>query len=175
MSRNVEIKAKINDLQGFLKRAASISDKPEVILQQIDTYFKVPNGRLKLRQIQNEKSELIFYDRPDTEGPKLSNYNKQEFQNSEEAEGLKKVLESSLGLVGVVSKQRHLFMSGQTRIHVDDVKNLGHFMELEVMLKEGESLEYGEKIAQDLMTKLGVQKEDLLSGSYINLLTSKGS
>ncbi|XP_055950526.1 uncharacterized protein LOC129984628 [Argiope bruennichi] len=174
MSRNVEIKAKIDDLKGFLKRAALTSGKLEAILHQVDTYFKVPNGRLKLRQIQNEKSELIFYDRPDTEGPKLSNYYKQVFQNFEEAEGLKKVLESSLGLVGIVSKRRHLFMYGQTRIHVDDVKNLGHFMELEVVLEEGESLEYGEKIAQDLMTKLGVQKEDLLSGSYINLLTSKG-
>ncbi|GFU78452.1 CYTH domain-containing protein [Trichonephila clavipes] len=173
MSRNIEIKAKIQDLQAFLENASSISDKPEIVMHQIDTYFKIPSGRLKLRQIENQGTELIYYDRPDTEGPKLSNYRKQEFQNFEEAEGLKKVLEASLGLVGVVDKQRYLYMYGQTRIHVDDVKNLGHFMELEVVLKKGETVEYGEKIAQDLMLKLGVQTGDLLSGSYINLLVNK--
>ncbi|GIY30811.1 CYTH domain-containing protein [Caerostris extrusa] len=151
-------------------KANALTDKPAVILKQVDTYFKVPNGRLKLRQIENLKSELIYYDRPDTEGPKLSNYHKKEFQNSDEVEGLREILESSLGLVGVVSKERHLLICGQTRIHVDDVKDLGYFMELEVMLKEGETIEYGENIAQDLMLKLGIEKENLLSGSYINLI-----
>ncbi|GFS30218.1 CYTH domain-containing protein [Nephila pilipes] len=173
MSRNIEIKAKILDFQTFLDKANCISDKPVIVMHQVDTYFKIPSGRLKLRQIENQRTELIYYDRPDTEGPKLSKYSKQEFQNFEEAEGLKKVLESSLGLVGMVDKQRYLYMHGQTRIHVDDVKNLGHFMELEVVLKEGETIEYGEKIAHDLMLKLGIQKEDLLSGSYINLLENK--
>ncbi|KAG8190364.1 hypothetical protein JTE90_022011 [Oedothorax gibbosus] len=172
MSKNVEIKARIHNIQLFVEKAKLIADKPSVVvLHQTDTYFQVPKGRLKLRQIQDQKTELIFYDRPDTEGPKLSNYDKQEFQTSQEAEGLKKVLTSSLGIIGVVSKERHLLMCGQTRIHIDNVKDLGHFMELEVVLNEGETLEYGEKVANDLMEKLGISKEDLISGSYINLLT----
>ncbi|XP_054715872.1 uncharacterized protein LOC129225306 [Uloborus diversus] len=170
MSRNVEIKAKIKDFRSFLLRASEISDKPAFIMKQTDTYFKVLEGRLKLRQIQDQVAELIFYNRPDTEGPKLSSYRKQTFKNADEAEGLKKVLESSLGLVGIVKKERHLFMYERTRIHVDDVEHLGHFMELEVMLNEDETLEQGQEIADSLMSKLGVSKSDLISGSYINML-----
>ncbi|XP_015906952.1 uncharacterized protein [Parasteatoda tepidariorum] len=171
MSKNVEIKAKISDIKTFLQLASSIADGPAQILEQVDTYFKVDNGRLKLRRIQGEDAELIFYDRPDTEGPKLSNYSKQEFKNSEEVKGLLDVLTSSLGVLGEVRKTRHLLMSGQTRIHVDNVQNLGCFMELEVVLKENETLNYGKQIADELMAKLNVNQEDLISGSYLNLLT----
>ncbi|KAG8180810.1 hypothetical protein JTE90_008595 [Oedothorax gibbosus] len=169
MSKTVEIKARIPNIQLFMEKAKLIADKPVVVLHQTDTYFQVPNGRLKLRQIQDQKTELIFYDRPDTEGPKLSN--SKDFQTSQEGEGLKKVLTSSLGIIGEVSKERHLLMCGQTRIHVDNVKGLGYFMELEVVLNEGETLEYGEKVANDLMEKLGTSKEDLISGCDIDLLT----
>lgn len=173
MSSNVEIKAKINNISEFLQNALSISDRPKVILQQRDTFYKVSHGRLKLRQIKGENAELIYYDRPDSEGPKLSSYSKQEFKDSNEVEGLKNVLAASLGEIGEVKKTRHLFMYGQTRIHVDEVENLGHFMELEVMLKKDETLEYGKKLADELMSKLGVKQEDLISGSYHDLLNKK--
>lgn len=62
---------------------------------------------------------------------------------------------------------------GQTRVHVDSVEGLGDFMELEVTLKEEETVEDGEKIAEKLMGELGVQKEDLISGAYHDLLNKK--
>ncbi|KFM60157.1 hypothetical protein X975_02024, partial [Stegodyphus mimosarum] len=173
MPSNVEIKAKISNFSSFLQKAICISDKPEVVMRQVDTYFKIPAGRLKLRRIQDENAELIYYNRPDTDGPKLSNYSKQAFKDSEEAEGLKNVLASSLGILGVINKQRHLLMCGQTRIHVDHVEHLGHFMELEVMLNEEQTLEEGQLIANDLMEKLDVANDDLISGSYIDMLVNK--
>lgn len=165
--RNVEIKARIAHFPNFLKKASEISDKSEVVLDQTDTYFNICKGRLKLRQIKNGIAELIFYDRPDVEGPKLSSYSKQQFVKVEEAEGLKKVLECSLGIVGIVKKKRSLFMVERTRIHVDDVESLGHFMELEVMLNEDETVEEGQRVADELMLRLGVLPTDLISGSSL--------
>lgn len=74
-------------------------------------------------------SELIYYDRPDTEGPKLSVYSK---CNIPHGDDLLNILTMALGVRGVVKKTRHLYIHDQTRIHVDDVEGLGKFVELEV-------------------------------------------
>ena len=67
-------------------------------------------------------------------------------------------------------KTRRLFMVGQTRVHCDQVEGLGDFLELEVTLSEGESEERGVQIANELMEKLGVAKDDLISGAYMDLI-----
>ena len=61
-------------------------------------------------------------------------------------------------------------MVGQTRVHCDQVEGLGDFLELEVTLSEGESEERGVQIANELMEKLGVAKDDLISGAYMDLI-----
>ena len=70
-------------------------------------------------------------------------------------------------------KTRHLFMVGQTRVHCDKVEGLGDFMELEVVLSEGEDEAKGVEIANDLMAKLGVRQEDLISGAYMDMILAK--
>lgn len=64
---------------------------------------------------------------------------------------------------------------GQTRVHCDDVEGLGHFMELEVVMKENQSATEGEAIAKDLMSKLGLKDADLVKGAYIDLLSSQNA
>ncbi len=61
-------------------------------------------------------------------------------------------------------------MVGQTRVHCDHVEGLGDFMELEVQMRDGQTPEEGQQIAEELMKKLDVQKEDLIAGAYIDLL-----
>jgi hypothetical protein len=61
-----------------------------------------------------------------------------------------------------------------TRMHLDDVESLGQFMELEVVLRDGQSDDEGQAIAEELMTRLGVRKEDLLEGAYMDLLEKRG-
>ncbi|KAI1709847.1 CYTH domain-containing protein [Ditylenchus destructor] len=175
MPRNVEVKARVEDLKQLLDKAADLCEQSQAeVLKQHDTFFNSPNGRLKLREFvgTDGPSELIFYDRPDEEGPKISDFVK---VSIEDASGLKEALRKSMGIKGELKKIRHLFIKGQTRIHVDQVEGLGDFMELEVCLKDDQDLSEGQRIADDLLEKLGIPKSALISGAYIDALTSKGS
>ena len=80
-------------------------------------------------------------------------------------------------MASVVSfgKTRYLYLVGQTRIHLDDVEGLGQFMELEVVLEEGQSDADGQRIAEVLMSALGVESEDLIDGAYMDLLEKPSS
>jgi len=167
MPTNIEIKAHVRDLAGLRSRAEAVSDTPVQVIPQEDTFFHTPKGRLKLRQLQPDLAQLVYYERPDQDGPKRSNYHI--FETHDPA-GLKTTLSLALGVRGVVRKTRYLYLAGQTRIHLDDVEGLGQFMELEVVLQDGQSDADGQSIAEDLMDKLGVGTEDLLEGAYMDLL-----
>ena len=167
MPTNIEIKARVHDMAGLRARAEAISDTPVQVIPQEDTFFHTPKGRLKLRQLQPDMAQLVYYERPDQDGPKRSNYHI--FATSDPL-GLKTSLSLALGIRGVVRKTRYLYLAGQTRIHLDDVEGLGQFMELEVVLREGQSDADGQAIAEDLMARLGVRPADLLQGAYMDLL-----
>jgi predicted adenylyl cyclase CyaB len=121
---------------------------------------------LKLR-VLGDHSQLIYYTRSDQEGPKRSDYH---LTRSADPQNLKRVLELAYGIRGVVRKTRYLYLIGQTRLHLDDVEGLGQFMELEVVLEEGLTDAQGEKITEDLMAALGVERGDLVDGAYMDLL-----
>ncbi|KAF2905967.1 hypothetical protein ILUMI_00198 [Ignelater luminosus] len=167
--RNVEIKAKVRNLADLISRAKKISNSEGTIIPQNDTFYKVQQGRLKLRKFEDGNAELIYYERPDSEGPKTSSYEKCSIKSGE-VEGLNAVLSRALGTTGIVKKVRQLFLVEQTRIHVDQVEGLGDFMELEVCLKPDQSSEEGEMVAHSLMEKLDVEKDDLLAGAYRDML-----
>ncbi len=167
MPTNIEIKARVRDLAELRSRAEALSDTPVQIIPQEDTFFHVPKGRLKLRELRPDFAQLVYYERPDQDGPKSSNYYIYETGNPA---GLKTALSLALGERGIVRKTRYLYMAGQTRIHLDDVEGLGQFMELEVVLREGQSEAEGQSIAEDLMRRLGIREEDLLEGAYMDLL-----
>ena len=80
------------------------------------------------------------------------------------------ILSEAYGIRGVISKVRYLYMVGQTRIHLDDVKGLGKFMELEVVLRPDQTDADGQAIAEDLMYKLGIQECDLIETAYMDML-----
>jgi predicted adenylyl cyclase CyaB len=167
MPTNIEIKAHVRDLAGLRSRAEAVSDTPVQVIPQEDTFFHTPKGRLKLRQLQPDQAQLVYYERPDQDGPKRSNYH---IFETRDPVGLKTALSLALGIRGVVRKTRYLYLAGQTRIHLDDVDGLGQFMELEVVLQDGQSDAEGQSIAEELMARLGVQPEDLLEGAYMDLL-----
>jgi predicted adenylyl cyclase CyaB len=167
MPVNIEIKARVDDFDALKVRAESLSDSPVKVILQEDTFFKTERGRLKLRVQAPDLGYLIYYERPDQDGPKRSDYR---LSKTDEPENLKIALSLALGVRGVVRKTRYLYMSGQTRIHLDEVEGLGHFMELEVVMREGQSDAEGQAIAEDLMRKLGVREEALIEGAYMDMI-----
>jgi len=169
MASNIEIKARVDDFAALKARAESLSDRPVQVIPQEDTFFNTVKGRMKLRLLAPDQGYLIYYERPDQDGPKRSDYF---LSKTEEPETLKNVLTLALGVRGVVRKTRHLYMVGQTRIHLDKVEGLGHFMELEVVMQVGQSEAEGQSIAEDLMRRLGIREDALLDGAYMDLLES---
>lgn len=167
MPSNIEIKARVRDFESIRRLAENISDLPCEVLPQEDTFFNTPHGRLKLREISGRPAQLIYYDRPDQEGPKRSNYH---LFATPDPENLKRTLELAYGIRGVVRKTRYLYMAGQTRIHLDEVESLGHFLELEVVLNDDQTDREGEEIARELMSRLGIQPSDLLNAAYMDML-----
>jgi predicted adenylyl cyclase CyaB len=169
MPRNVEIKARLRDAAGVRQRAEELADGPPEVIPQTDTFFHAPHGRLKLRELENGAGELIHYERPDAAGPKESRY---AIVHVEQADPLRRALADALGVRCVVRKTRTLLMAGQTRIHLDQVEGLGAFLALEVVLRPEQEAADGERIAGDLMRRLGIEAEDLVGGAYADLLTA---
>ena len=166
MPSNIEIKARVRNFEEIKSRAEKLSDTPVEVIPQVDTFFVTPQGRLKLRVV-GDYGQLIYYTRPDREGPKRSDYR---IARTADPQNLKRVLELAYGVRGVVRKTRYLYLAGQTRIHLDDVEGLGQFMELEVVLEEGQEDADGQKVAEELMSALGVESGDLIDGAYMDLL-----
>jgi predicted adenylyl cyclase CyaB len=167
MPRNVEIKARVWDMDAVRARAQALSDAPAVVLEQEDTFFHVPEGRLKLRIFPDGKGELIAYRRADSVEPRTSEYF---VVRTSQPTRLAALLGRALGIRGIVRKRRLLYLAGRTRMHLDDVEGLGAFLELEVMLTDGEDEAAGETIARRLLADLGVRDEDRVAAAYIDLL-----
>lgn len=170
MPTNIEIKSRLNNYEATLELVKGLSQSAGTRIDQLDVFFPTPKGRLKLRFLGPDQGQLIYYERTNLQGPKASNYS---IFHSTDPTGLQNALSSAYGIRGVVKKVRHLFMVGQTRIHLDRVEALGDFLELEVVLEEGQTLEQGKAIAGDLIKALDIKEADLLSGAYIDLLELK--
>ncbi|HDX8352504.1 TPA: class IV adenylate cyclase [Aeromonas dhakensis] len=167
MPRNIEIKAKIESIELLLPKALAIADQGPVEIEQDDTFFRCDAGRLKLRTLSPSAGELIFYRRADQQGPKESFY---QLTPTHEPGRLRETLSLAWGQIGRVQKKRTLLLLGRTRIHLDRVQGLGHFLELEVVLEEDEPLEAGMQEANDIMAQLGVEPSRLIEGAYLDLL-----
>jgi len=170
MARNIEIKARVADLDQLTQRASAISDGEPAHLLQDDTFFQCQHGRLKLRDFGDGSGELIYYQRADQGGPKSSHY---EISPTSCPDQLRQVLTAALGTIGRVRKQRIVMMAGRTRIHLDQVEGLGSFMELEVVLAANETEDAGMAEARDLMNKLAIEPDALVAGAYLDLLAAR--
>ena len=167
---NIEIKAKCSDHEKIRSILKSRNAYFKGTDHQIDTYFKVNNGRLKLRE-GNIENFLVFYERENREGPKQSNVI---LFKSDPNSSLKEILLTSLGILVVVDKQREIYFIENVKFHIDTVKNLGTFMEIEAIDSDGA---FGkEKLleqCENYLKLFGIPKDDLISVSYSDLLFAK--
>ncbi|KAF0813599.1 hypothetical protein IGB42_01950 [Andreprevotia sp. IGB-42] len=167
MPRNIEIKARIQSVAALVPVVAALAQQGPVDIMQDDTFFDCPDGRLKLRAFSPESGELIFYQRANQQGPRESVY---AISPTTAPDSLREVLTRAYGQGGRVRKHRVLFIAGRTRIHLDRVEDLGEFLELEVVLQDGEAAEAGVAEAHALMVQLGVQSSQLIEAAYVDLL-----
>ena len=167
MARNIEIKAEAPDPSGLEARVREVASHGPTVIEQDDTFFNCPGGRLKLRQFSPESGELIFYVRDDVSGPKTSHYVR---SPTTAPDTLREALQQAYGIFGRVRKRRKLYLIGRTRVHLDNVDGLGQYVELEVVLEDGESLDAGIAEANSLMKTLGIAPECLVEGAYLDLL-----
>jgi len=166
-SRNVEIKARISSVEAWVPRVAVLADQGPVEIEQDDTFFVCERGRIKLRALSATEGQLIFYRRANQAGPKESRF---VISPTASPDSLRDALTLAYGSAGRVRKHRTLYLVGRTRVHLDRVESLGHFLELEVVLAEGESPDAGVKEARALMTALGLADDQLIDGAYVDLL-----
>jgi predicted adenylyl cyclase CyaB len=170
MSSNIEIKARADDFSTVATIIKNITDTPGEEIHQEDVFFKTSKGRLKLRIFDPENGELIYYERENTSRPKQSNYVR--FHTNQPL-AMKETFSNACGVVGIVRKHRTLYKVGNTRVHIDTVEGLGNFLELEVVLSEGQDAKSGFETIQYLMKTLSIKESDLIPCAYIDLLIAE--
>lgn len=167
MHINLELKAKVKSINNIKLLLNDFGATFGCKMVQVDTYFNVHKGRLKLREIDEKESQLIYYDRKESTTEMWSNYL---IVKVEEAACLKEVLAASNGIRVVVKKFRELYMYENCRIHIDDVEGLGSFMELEVIHNDSESKT--KELFDMIKEKLSAEIEEIINASYSDILIS---
>jgi len=161
--RNIELKARLADLDAARETAGRIATKRLGVQEQVDTYFHCGHGRLKLRQIDGLSAQLVWYARPNEHGPKASDYQLVPVSNPET---LKAALAAALGVRGVVRKRREVFLCENVRIHLDEVEGLGTFLEFEAVLGPQVDDAAGHGQLERLVETFALGAGDLLPDSY---------
>jgi adenylate cyclase, class 2 len=166
--RNVELKARLGSLDQARSIAAQVATERLEDQHQVDTYFDCRQGRLKLREINGRRSELIWYDRPDQAEPKPCRYYRIPLPDPAL---VKQALEAALGIRAIVEKHREIYLAQNVRIHLDRVAGLGTFLEFEAVLDPETSVEQGRQQVEHLRQTFGIPPSDLLTGSYADEAT----
>ena len=164
---NIEIKARSNkqDLIREILKAHRAEFKG--VDHQIDTYFNVNSGRLKLRE-GNIENSLVHYQREDKEAPKQSNVT---FYKPADKSSLKEILTKAFGVLIVVDKSREIYFIDNVKFHIDLIQDLGTFVEIEAIDSDGSIGK--EKLIEQCNYYLNlfkIRQEDLISNSYSDLL-----
>lgn len=168
MAANFELKARCADLARARERALALATRWLGVDEQVDTYFRVPSGRMKLRESSLSGAQLVPYVRPDAPHARRSDY---VVIPVPEPERTKALLSALLGVHRVVRKRREIALHHNVRIHLDRVEGLGDFVELEAVwdgAPAGEA-EQRERVAL-LREQLGIRDEDLVAESYEGLV-----
>jgi adenylate cyclase class IV len=166
-ARNIELKTRCRDLDAALAAVRPLSPTDAGVQHQIDTYFPVPNGRLKLREIAGVRAELIWYDRSNSATTRRSDYRLTPVTHPAE---LRASLDAALGTRGQVRKRRHVLIWHNVRIHLDEVDSLGSFVEFEAVMSAGETEEIGHARLRQLCEVMNIAPGDYLAVSYADLL-----
>ena len=168
--KNIEFKAKVVDIKQYEEKLLSLNPKFIGVDNQLDTYFNVEKGRLKLRE-GNIENALINYDRNDIQDSKESQII---LYKHEPNIALKNILEKQLGIKVIVNKKRKIYFIDNIKFHFDKVENLGDFIEVEAI---DENNEFGIEELKNQCNKylkfFELEKENLVEKSYSDLILER--
>ena len=167
--KNLEAKFPLADLARAESRAIALGYTRRAILNQRDTFFRVPNGKLKLRE-ENDRAALIFYRRSDSGPLMLSNY---EIAEIPDPATTRHILNEALCTLATVEKTRILMTRDHIRLHLDRVASLGDFGEIEAVILDGADPELSRAAIDELLAALEIIPADLIDASYFEMLTSR--
>jgi homotetrameric cytidine deaminase len=165
--RNVEFKARDADPAGTLAAAVAAGATDEGVLHQVDTYFNVPSGRLKLREQEPGGAWLIPYARADAAEARVSSY---DLVAVDAPSSMKEALAGVLGVEVVVSKRRRLLLLDNVRVHLDEVEGLGTFVEFEAVVGDDGDLDAEHARVAALRETLGIAADAIVAEGYAQLL-----
>ena len=164
--RNIEIKARLLDPAALELRLQKLPARFVASFRQRDVFFTSPQGRLKLRFV-NDAAELIYYVRSDDAAVRGSDYQRQPVSDGE---GLCGILEAALGSCGEVRKQRRLYLLDNIRVHIDEVDGLGSYMEVEAVIDAEHNEATCQQATQSLLRELEIAPADFEARAYVDLL-----
>jgi len=164
---NIEIKARTEQqehIRTYLLANDAIFKGTDI---QTDTYFNVPDGRLKLRT-GNIENNLIYYRRPDLQGPRQSDF---QLVAVQDANALKNMLTTALGIKTTVVKKREIYFIENVKFHLDELEGLGRFVEIEASNKTHPlPVEKLREQCDFYMIAFDIKNEDLITGSYSDMV-----
>jgi predicted adenylyl cyclase CyaB len=169
MAKNLELKARRGSRVSALKVCARLGAIRKGALEQVDTYFNLNEGRLKVREINGRTFELIYYRRPNKQGSRYSDYT---IVPLVEPRPMKEILKKLFGVAAVVKKRRLLFLYRNARIHIDSVERLGSFVEFEILVLHGK--DQAHRLMSFLAVQFAIAKQDTISQSYVDLMLQHG-
>lgn len=162
--QNIEFKAELRNLAAARTQCKLLGAERIGELRQLDTYFRLADGRLKKRETLGEPAEWIFYHRPDRVSPRMSNYT---ILNTEQAR--RRWGTQSLTVWLSVSKIREVWMIGDVRIHLDEVEELGTFIEFEALVSRRFDVKMCHQAVKELRKVFGPLLGEPISKSYSDL------
>lgn len=165
---NFEFKARIKDLSGARVTLKKLRARSVGTDHQVDTYFKVPSGRLKIREGRIENS-LIHYHRSNSARARRSEV---ELMLLPRRNSVRLILTHALGVLAVVDKRREIYFVGNVKIHLDRVRTLGTFLEVEAMTRTGD-LKKVRAQALKFRKLFAISPHDIVPQSYSDLILSK--
>jgi len=166
--QNIEFKCELRDRELADAVCRRLGAVHVATLEQTDTYFRIPDGRLKRRECVGEPTEWIFYSRDDMSRPRVSRFTLYTDEEARERFG-----ERPLPVWVVVSKTRDLWLKGAVRIHLDRVDGLGEFFELEAMVSKKHNAARCQKSIEEMRAAFGPALGEPISQSYSDLIAAE--
>lgn len=164
MARNIEMKARVADLEAARSVALRLGARDTGVDVQVDRYYALEGGRRVKLRTNRDGAHLIHYDRAETAGVRPSDYTITPVRE----DGVCRVPTGEP--IVTVRKRRRILLLGNVRIHLDDVEGLGTFLELEAVVDAAHDDARCRAQVDELLAALGIADADLIRASYGELL-----